>query len=417
MKIFWINHHAKLPEESGGDRHYQLGWRLAHFGFDVSVVRGLNTHSGSLTDEKIINEIKKGGYSLQNRKGCNFLTVDCLPCSKNSNFSRIRNMASFAENVRRILTSGVLGKPDIVIGSVVHTFAAKAGLDVARHFNVPFVYEVRDLWPLTPIELGGYSRLHPFLVYLDHLDRKLARSADLVITTAPLMKEYYKERFGLPDEKFLWITNGTDLELFKNLPQADEEAGKDSFDICYAGAHGLANGLDQVFDKLPAVTRKRPEVRLTLVGDGPLKPRLRERAQKEGLPVCFLEAVPKNELPAILNKADALLAYLEPCRLYRYGISLNKLADYHAMGKPILFIGDCAENPVMQSGAGLIAQSIEDFPSVLNKVIQMSPKERQEMGYRGRAYAEEHYDWAALAEKMSITLDKLIAHRSDHEEA
>ena len=416
MKLWVINQYASKPDVAGLTRHFELAKRLIGSGIRTLIIYG--SFDLYLKKQPTNDDLpKKPKVQLSEFEGVQFLTIPTPPYRDNRSLGRIINMIAFRRRAYSEMALGRHGKPDMILGSTMTLFGADAARILAKQFDVPFVYEVRDLWPLTPIELGGYSRWHPFLVYLDHLDRKLARSADLVIITAPLMKEYYKERFGIPDEKFLWITNGTDLELFKNLPQADEEAGKDSFDICYAGAHGLANGLDQVFDKLPAVPRKHPEIRLTLVGDGPLKPRLRERAQKEGLPVCFLDAVPKNELPPILNKADALLTYLEPCRLYRYGISLNKLADYHAMGKPILFIGDCAENPVMQSGAGLIAQSIEDFPSVLNKVIQMSPKERQEMGYRGRAYAEEHYDWAALAEKMSITLDKLIAHRSDHEEA
>ena len=409
MKIFWINHHASLPEESGGNRHYELGRRLAKgHGFDVTVVRGANTHMSALKNVPLLEEIRKNGYSLQDQNGCRFLTVDCLPCTRESNFSRIRNMTSFAKNARKLLKNGVLGEPDIVIGSVVHTFAAHAGLNVAKHFDVPFVYEVRDLWPLTPIELGGYSRWHPFLLYLDYLDRKLAKSADLIITTAPLMKEYYKERFGIPDEKFLWITNGTDLELFKDLPVVDENEEKDTFDIYYAGAHGLANGLDQIFDQLTVIMARHPQVRLTLVGDGPLKQHLIERAGKENLPVRFLDAVPKKELPAILNKADALLVYLEPCSLYRYGISLNKLADYHAMGKPILFVGDCAENPVIQSGAGMVAKTIEEFPSIVEKMIRMNPEEKKLMGEKGRSYAEENYNWEKLAKITSDTLKGLL---------
>jgi len=287
-------------------------------------------------------------------------------------------------------------------------FGADAARNLSRHFKVPFVYEVRDLWPLTPIELGGYSRWHPFLLYLDYLDRKLAKSADLIITTAPLMKEYYKERFGTPDEKFLWITNGTDLELFKVLPDVGENEEKDTFDIYYAGAHGLANGLDQIFDQLTVIMARHPQVRLTLVGDGPLKQHLIERAGKENLPVRFLDAVPKKELPAILNKADALLVYLEPCSLYRYGISLNKLADYHAMGKPILFVGDCAENPVIQSGAGMVAKTIEEFPSIVEKMIRMNPEEKKLMGEKGRSYAEENYNWEKLAKITSDTLKGLL---------
>jgi len=408
MKIFWINHHAKLPEESGGNRHYELGRRLTNdHGYDVTVVRGVTSHLSSVKDKEVLKEVNDKRYSIQTRDGCNFVTVACSPCTRGSSISRIRNMTSFAKNTRKILSSGSLGEPDIVIGSVVHTFAAHAGLNVAKHFQVPFVYEVRDLWPLTPIEIGGYSKWHPFLLYLDYLDRTLAKSADLIITTAPLMKEYYKDHFDIPDEKFIWVTNGTDLELFKDLPVVEDNEEKDTFDIYYAGAHGHANGLCQIFDQLPKTVARYPYVRLTLVGDGPLKPKLKEQAEKENLPVLFLDAVPKTELPAILNKADALLVYLEPCSLYRYGISLNKLADYHAMGKPILFIGDCTKNPVIRSGAGIVARNVDEFPDALKKLILCGQEEKKSMVEKGHAFAKEHYDWGKLAHDAHSALLKI----------
>lgn len=408
MRLFWINHHARLPGESGGNRHYELGRRLSgDFGIEVTVVRGAYAHLDPLADREVLKESKGKGFSLRNHDGCNFLTVDCLPCSGDSKFSRIGNMTSFAKNARKVLNNGIMGKPDIVIGSTVHTFAAAAGLDVAKHFKVPFVYEVRDLWPLTPIKLGGYSRWHPFLLYLNYLDGKLAKSADLIVTTAPLMKEYYKEHFGVPDEKFLWITNGADLELFKAQAVKGQKPEKSTFDIYYAGAHGLANGLDRIFDHLPVISKKHPKVRLTLVGDGPLKQHLKERAAKEHLPVRFIDAVQKKELPGSLMKADALILYLAPCSLYRYGISLNKLADYHAAGKPILFIGDCAENPVLQSGAGIVAKNIDESTKALEKMIQCGPEERKQMGEKGQIFAKEHYNWDRLAERMAAALEGL----------
>jgi len=408
LKLFWINHHAKTPDESGGNRHYELGRRLAtSHGFDVTIIRAANTHTGGLPDKELIKEVKDQGFALRDHEGCKFLTVDCSDCSRNSMASRVMNMVSFARNTKKAVKSGILGKPDLVIGSVVHTFAAAAAYDLARHFDVPFVYEVRDLWPLTPIELGGYSKWHPFLLYLDHLDRKLAKNADLIITTAPLMKEYYKERFGLPDEKFLWITNGTDVNMFQQTEKAQYEKGKTTFDIYYTGAHGLANGLDKILDQMHVIKERFPQVRLFLVGDGPMKPRLQERAKQEELPVIFLDPVPKKELPKILAKADALILYLEPCALYRYGISLNKLADYHAAGKPILMVGECGLNPVLESNAGLVARTTEELPRLIGELLELEPAERKVMGYRGIEYAKKNYDWGALAKFICQRLEEI----------
>ncbi len=408
MKLFWINHHAKTPNESGGNRHYELGRRLAtSHGFDVTIIRAANTHTGGLPDKELLKEVKDQGFALRDHEGCKFLTVDCTDCSRDSMASRVVNMVSFARNAKKVVKSGVLGKPDLVIGSVVHTFAAAAAFDLSRYFDVPFVYEVRDLWPLTPIELGGYSKWHPFLMYIAHLDRKLSKNAELIITTAPLMKEYYKERFGLPDEKFLWITNGTDVNMFQQTEKAQDEKGKTTFDIYYTGAHGMANGLDKILDQMHVIKHRFPQVRLFFVGDGPLKPRLQERAKKEKLPVTFLDPVPKKELPKILSDADALLFHLLPSSIFRFGISPNKIADYHAAGKPILMVGEYAQNPVLESNAGLVARTTEELPRIIGELLEFEPAERNAMGHKGIEYAKKNYDWNSLAKSMCQKLEEI----------
>jgi glycosyltransferase involved in cell wall biosynthesis len=340
--------------------------------------------------------------------GVSFVTFPTLPYHGNASFGRIKNMWKFSLDVCRKVTSQKFGTPDIILGSTMTLFAANAARKLALKFHVPFVYEVRDLWPLTPIELGGYSKWHPFLLYLDYLDRKLSKNAELIITTAPLMKEYYKERFGLPDEKFLWITNGTDVEMFQQTEKAQDIKDKTTFDIYYTGAHGLANGLDKILDQMHVIKHRFPQVRLFLVGDGPMKPRLQERAKQEALPVVFLDPVPKKKLPSILTGADALIFYLEPCRLYRYGISLNKLADYHAAGKPILMVGECEQNPVLESGAGIVIRKTEDLPSAIGEMLEFEQAERKKMGLKGIQYAKINYDWNTLAQKITQSFKKLV---------
>jgi len=409
LKLFWINHHAKTPNESGGNRHYELGRRLAtSHGFDVTIIRAANTHTGGLPDKELLKEVKDRGFALQDHEGCKFLTVDCSDCSRNSMASRVVNMVSFARNAKKVVKSRILGKPDLVIGSVVHPFAAAAAFDLSRYFDVPFVYEVRDLWPLTPIELGGYSKWHPFLMYIDHLDRKLSKNAELIITTAPLMKEYYKERLGLPEEKFVWITNGTDVEMFQKAQNNSQNAGeKKTFDIYYTGAHGLANGLDKILDQMHVIKERFPQVRLVLVGDGPRKKHLQERAKQENLPVAFLDPVPKKELPNLLKNADALLFNLLTSSIFRFGISPNKIADYHAIGKPILMVGEYAQNPVLESGAGLVAPTLDELPGSIGTMLEMGAKSRREMGLKGVEYAKAHYDWESLTQRLFLRLKEI----------
>lgn len=119
--------------------------------------------------------------------------------------------------------------------------------------------------------------------------------------------------------------------------------------------------------------------------------------------MTFQASVPKSEVPGVLASADATVLLLKDLPLYRYGISLNKLADYLAAGKPLVLAGAPANNPVAESQCGVVTPP-EDPYALAEAVIALSrtpPAERAAMGRRGRAYAEQHYDMSLLAERLA----------------
>lgn len=404
MNIWILNHYAIKPTGIGINRHYSLAKGLVKRGHNVTIVASNFQHRTG----RLNIDLEGAKYKEEFFDGIRFIWID-TPSYVGNSIRRVINMVVFALRARfnKVLL-GKEEKPDVIVGSSPHPFTALAAERLAACYGVPFVMEVRDLWPLSLIELGGYSNLHPFILVLDYLDRELVKKADIVVTTAPMMKEYYKERFGISDNKFIWVTNGTDLALFKDITKTDKSDGKSNFNIFYSGALGLANGLDVIFDQLKVIKMKYPQVRLEVVGYGPLKEHLVYRAENESLPVRFHEPVTKDKLPAILKNADAFIFYLHPNKIYRYGISLNKLADYHASGRPIIMIGECANNPVKESGAGVVVSSPSEFSGVLGKLLEMDESARREMGRRGVEYAKKNYDWDILVERYAEVMDRAI---------
>jgi glycosyltransferase involved in cell wall biosynthesis len=316
----------------------------------------------------------------------------------------MKNMAMFAAKVWRGVGTKQLGKPDVIIGSSPHLFGALAAERVSRRLKVPFVLEVRDLWPQTLIDLGSVSAGHPVIKGLERIERYLYKHAERIITLLPQAREHMMTK-GAAGDKVVWIPNGVKLEA--QTPAALPTGGV--FTVMYAGTHGLANGLDAILDAA-AILQRDPVargVRFHFVGDGPFKERLQVRCEQEGLAnVVFDAPVPKGHVFGTLQRADAFIVTLRDIPLYRHGISLNKIFDYFAAARPIVFGTNDGNNPVSEARAGVVVRA-EDAPAMaeaIKHLLSLTPEERYQMGLRGRRYVQEHHASTHLAQKLEEVL-------------
>jgi glycosyltransferase involved in cell wall biosynthesis len=232
------------------------------------------------------------------------------------------------------LSAGI-ERPDVIIGSSVHLLAVLAAYLVAKRYKAKFIMEVRDLWPQTIIDMGQLSERSPITKVLQALERFLYRRAEKIITLQPSAHEYITA-CGIPRDKIVWIPNGVDLSRFDGAIRAKEQRA--GFRVMYLGAHGQANALDVLLQAAKIVQeRGLSEIEFILVGDGPEKPKLIELANDLGLGnVEFRDSVPKEEVPKVLDEADATVFILNDLALYRYGISLNKRRKSHLFLREIL---------------------------------------------------------------------------------
>ena len=239
------------------------------------------------------------------------------------------------------------------MGSSPHLLTALSAQRLARSLGVPFVAEVRDLWPQSLVDLGLADERDAIVRISRWVERRVYAGSDHIVTTLPNAAEYFG-RFGVDPAMVTCVPNGVDLDEWPE-PTPTRRAMTDPFRIAYAGAHGLPNGLDTLIDagKLLSGTSK-PEIVIDLYGFGVDRPRLMRRAKDEGLTnVRFHDPVPKERVPEILQSADALVLLVPRSPLYRYGISMNKLFDYLAAGRPVLMAADVFNDPVAEAGAGL----------------------------------------------------------------
>lgn len=406
MKQVWVlNHYAQEPDGAGGTRHYHLADHLRNLGWQATVIAASVDH-GTGKQRLLPHEIKR----LEFFNDVPFLWIKTPEYDGNGG-GRIRNMLQYTWRVLLQKTTADLPRPDVVIGSSVHPFAAVAGAYLARRFKVPFVFEVRDLWPQTLIDMGRLKSSSLTAWILRKLELWLYRRAVRIIVLLPRAWEYITP-LGIPKERVIWVPNGVDLSLFPRATASVSDS--EHFTLMYFGAHGQANGLDNVLSAMKFV-QEQPNgrhIRLRMIGDGPLKQILIAKAREIGLiNVSFEPSVPKSPIPEVAAQADAFVFNLIDVPVFRYGISSNKLFDFMASARPVIFSCDSANNPISDAGAGLTvgAGQPEVLADAILKIAATPLEERRRMGRAGRVYVEQNYSFEQLSARLAAVLDDVCA--------
>lgn len=400
--LWMVNHYALTPGNSGGTRHYALAKHLATLGWD-SVIFAASTELNTCHQRLTPGEYTR--YEMV--EGVPFFWLRAPKYSGNR-WGRLFNMLVFSTRLLRHARDKHLPRPAAILGSSPHPFSALAAWWIARRMKVPFFYEIRDLWPLQLVQVGAINACHPLMRLFGMIERFLARRASRVITLLPNIALYFEEQ-GLDTSKLVWIPNGIDADLFATAPAAPERT---PFTFMYFGAHGTANGLDNLLHAMKHLQdgADNPPIRLRLIGDGPYKPHLVKLAQELGLrDVTFEAPVPKQSIPALAAEADGFVFNLTDAAAFNdYGISSNKLFDFMASARPVIFSCHAGNNPIAAANAGLsIAPDHPDILAQTMRELATTPlPERQAMGERGRAYVIANHSFANLAAKLRDTAEQ-----------
>ncbi len=397
MKVWIVNQYALPPSTSGGTRHYSLARTLKERGIEVEIFCSTRNY---LTGNPI------AAPGARDCAGVSFTFIDAGRApAVGRRAGRLAGMLGFARGFRRVARRRG-GEAQVIVGSTPSPIGAWAASTEARRCGVPFVLEVRDLWPRTLLDVGGMPRWHPAVRLFGALERELYRRADRIVTLLPLAERHIRTVCPAA-APITWIPNGVDLRLVPPPAEPRPHTGGE-FIVLYAGAHGPANALDAVLDAAGRLQRRRPgKFQFVLVGDGHDKVRLQARAETERLAsVVFLDPVPKAEVYGLMAGADALIVNMNRGNLYRFGISFNKLYDYLAVGRPIVSGTDAANDPVAEAGAGITvpANDPDALAAAVERLSAAPPAERAAMGTRGRAFVEGHHDIERLAARFEDVL-------------
>jgi glycosyltransferase involved in cell wall biosynthesis len=323
-----------------------------------------------------------------------------------NDFRRAINMASFAVLA---LCAGLVRRPgpDLVIGVSVHPLAALSGWTLAVVRRSRFFFEETDLWPQTLIDLGLLRAESVIARGLRSLESFLYRHAERIVMlwrdTAP-----YVESLGGSAAKIVWVPHGVELSRYEGLVPYDGAPSR-PFRVMYLGGFVMSMSLDTILDAASILQKRgREDIRFLLVGSGTDRDAVIRKARDSGLSnVEFPPPVPKAEIASVMSLADAFIYGIRDLPLYRYGMSLNKLMDYLAGARPIIYSGNSSYNPIEIASAGYTVPP-EDALAVadaVERLVALSPEDRIAMGCRGRDYLLENHDIKALAARL---LDKIV---------
>jgi glycosyltransferase involved in cell wall biosynthesis len=399
LRIWFVNHYAVPPAQPGGTRHHHLAAELMARGHEVLVIASSFNHSARAEMQSAPDAV------VSDANGVPFHWIRTPPYTGNG-LSRVWNMMSFATSIWRPQHLHALPRPDVIVGSSPHLFGALAAERLAKAMNVPFVLEVRDIWPESLITIAGVHRWHPLVLVLSAIERYLYRRSARVVSLLPGAASHIASRGG-HESRVTWIPNGIDLGLVENAGTRHSTNLK--FTVMYAGAHGQANALDSILQAASILEREgwADRIRFRLVGAGPEKQRLQDEAAKLGISnISFEPPVPKVHVHRRLAEADAFIVTMRNTDLYRHGISFNKLFDYLAVGRPIIFGANSANNPVADAGAGITVapEDARAMAEAIKQIACMEATERAEIGERGRRFVEAHHSFHRLAARMETAL-------------
>lgn len=407
MKILLINHYAGSPYHGMEFRPYYLAreWVLA--GHKVRILASSFSHVRAHQPKPPCTQQATWLESIDN------IDYQWVSASeyKGNGFSRLLNIASFLG--RAFLASRHISenfKPDVVIASSTYPMDIWLARHFARLTKAKLIFEVHDLWPLSPIEIGGMSPAHPFIQICKAAEKVAYNEADLVVSLLPNIAEHVAQK-ELPFERLVIVPNGFSLddwrdELFVSLRNdiltiIDAAHAIGYLVVAYAGSHGLPNELDTLLDA--AALLRDEKLIFILVGDGHERERLKARCTEDGLSnVHMFMPVPKNQIPALLTLVD--MAYLGAPKhtIYRFGVSPNKMFDYMMAGVPILYAVEAGNNPVHDAGCGLTvpAASPQDLADSIRELASLPRNVRTAMGIKGRNYALANHAYDVLAMKF-----------------
>lgn len=400
--VIWIfNQYAGAPQYGMGFRSYYLAREFVKQGNDVYVFSASSSHLFRSAPQT------RGCYTYENIDGIKYVWVKVAAYSQSKSIKRIFVMVSFFLRLYEIGRLK-LSIPKAVIVSSASPFPLLPAMYFKKKYKIPLIFEVRDIWPLSLIDLGNYSRLHPFIILLQMLENAAYKLSDVVVSVLPYALEHMIKH-GLDERKYYYIPNG--FSLMQKPSQTKDKHNimnfpEDAFIIGYTGTLGIANAMDY-FIEAANMLRQHSQIYFLLVGDGDHKEKLQSLSANPN--IVFINAVPVTEVYHYIEKCDVMYHGCLNKKIYEYGLSPNKIFDYMLCKKTIVHAVSTRHNIIADADCGFTVPSENStcLADVFLSVSQLPREELMRMGQNGYDYVLKNHSYSALADKYIKILEDL----------
>ncbi len=406
MRILLINHYAGSERHGMEFRPHRFATRWQETGHDVTIMAGTYSHLRNTNPaaSQTVREEQVGAVR--------FRWIPTRQYAGNG-LARIGSMWDFVCGLRRE-SKGFLRWwiPDVVIASSTYPFDIYPARAIARQSGAKLIWEVHDLWPTTPMAIGGYSRWHPFIVATQFAEDACCKHADCVVSILPHADRHLITR-GMHPSRYCHIPNGIDSQAsltrdqstMSAIPAIESLRAAGTFVIVYAGSLTESYDLATV---VSAVQELGPCFALLMIGDGPSRLALMEQVQAHGAAnVVFLPRMARHEALAHITQCDAAFVGLRSHATYQFGIGMNKIFDAMDCGVPIVASYAASNDPVGEAGCGITVppESPQLLAAAIRRMALLSPDARAAIGRRGQDFVRANHDHSILADRFIAVIE------------
>lgn len=391
--IWIINEYAGSQYHGMEFRHYYLSKELVKSGNKVTIISSSYSHMFKQLPDQ----------SRENIDGVDYLWLKTFDYGNSHDKRRV--LKWFLFTFKCFFLPFMLKKPDVIIVSPMAPFPIFPAWILSKIYRAKLIYEVKDIWPLSIIELGGHSPSHPLIRLMRWCERLALSKSDVIVSNLQNYGEHIKDL--CIDRNFEWISNGVDIDELSQIEPLPKEIQmqllKDKFIVGYTGTIGVANAMDSFLESSKYIDNDK--IVFVVVGGGQEKERLM-KLYENFKNIIFIDSIAKKQVQTMLSLFDVCFLGWNREKLYKYGTSANKIFDYMYSSRPILnaFSGGGDIVQIANCGVSVEAENPQAIADGIMRLYDMDVSERERLGSNGKSYVMEHFRYDNLADKFSKLL-------------